>query len=148
MAFKTNKDPHRNKTLPVVLAIICILTVITLATLHNIEATKRRFKSTDKSFFQSPPIILVENNQYYLKWIYGEYGFLFIPNYIIDRDKLIFSLNITTSSGNKRGKEGKIILDKLKVEKLIQKGNVFWDEGNNDLTKIRIEHGGKPNEYP
>jgi hypothetical protein len=140
MAFKTNKDHQKNKTLAIVLVIICILIVITLATLYNAKASRVRFQSTDKSYFQSPPIVLVENNQYYLKWVYGELGFLFIPNYIIDRDKLIFSLNSTTSSGNMEGKEGKIILDKLRVEKLIQKGNVFWDEGNNDLTKIEIKY--------
>ncbi len=104
------------------------------------------FGSTDKHYFAEPPVVVRKDSQYVLRWQYGSMGFVFYPRYEVRNASLVFSLQGTTSSGDRAGKEQELPIEGAAAIAALEKGGAFWWEPDGSLTPIALK--GEANHAP
>lgn len=93
----------------------------------------------DKGYFYESPWIEKKGTKYYLKWVYGEYGFFFQPGCISESEQAFCSLKATSSSGALIGIEGHIEISNAGVIDAIEKNRIYWLGPNNEKVKLSLK---------
>jgi hypothetical protein len=102
------------------------------------------YGSTDKHYFAEPPVVVKKDSQYILRWRYGSMGFYFYPRYKVRNGSLVFSLQGTSSSGSRAGKEQELLIEGAAAIEALKKGGAFWWEPDGSLTPIALKDEANP----
>ena len=94
----------------------------------------------DKACFGESPHIVARTNGYSLRWRYGTDGFFFQPRSKIVDGQLLFSLQVTSSSGALSGRYGEVPITDPKQIQALKEAGAYWFE--RDGRKIRLEITG------
>lgn len=97
------------------------------------------YSSVDKHYFAEPPVVVRKDGGYALRWRYGSMGFYFYPRYEVRNGSLVFSLQGTSSSGSRTGKEQELPIEGAEAIEALKKGGAFWWEPDGSLTPIAIK---------
>lgn len=93
----------------------------------------------DEMYFQKSPWIEKEGEKYYLKWVYGKYGFYYQPQCIARAEEALCSLQGTSSSGVLTGREGYIQISNSAVIAAIENNQIYWLEPNNEKVRLKVK---------
>ena len=114
----------RNVSLPVLLA-------FALACTGCVE-TGWRFgpglSCTSGTLFSAPPVVERRGDAYFLTWTQGGYEFFFQPSYKAIDGRLIFALQVTSSSGSLAGRHREMRIEGTENLRALQTGGAFWWE--------------------
>ena len=95
--------------------------------------------SSDTHYFAAPPVVVKRGSQYVLRWRYGSMGFYFYPRYEVRNGVLLFSLQGTSSTGSRSGKEQELLIEGATAIEALRKGGAFWWEPDGSLTALAIK---------
>lgn len=117
-------------------ALLAIITVFTLAGCGLVFGPG--YKSTDTHYFEEPPVVVKNGSQYFLRWHYGSMGFYFYPEYKVRNGALVFSLQGTSSTGNRSGYEQTLMIEGDAEIEALKTGGAYWWEPDGSLTPLAI----------
>ena len=86
------------------------------------------FPCTKGTLFSQPPIVERRGDAYFLTWTQGSYPFFFEPSYRPIKGRLIFAVQVTTSSGNLAGRHRESKIEGAENLQALQAGGAFWWE--------------------
>lgn len=96
------------------------------------------YGSADRHYFAEQPVIVHTGTQYALRWRYGSMGFYFFPGYAVRDGRLIFSLQGTSSTGSRSGREQLLPIEDPKAIAALRTAGAFWWEPNGTLTPLTV----------
>lgn len=104
------------------------------------------FSMHDSSYFMESPYIAQKGNEYFLRWRYGSMGFYFFPESRVQDGRLIFSLQVTSSSGSRSGRLGEVKIAGERKIHALETGGAFWWEPDGQKIQLKIvkELSNKP----
>lgn len=102
------------------------------------------YSCKDPQYFAAPPVVVKNEGRYVLRWRYGAMGFYFAPRYRIRDDRLVFSLQGTSSSGNVSGKEQEMLIEGDRAIAALKKGGAFWWEPDGSVVPLAIQEINAP----
>lgn len=97
------------------------------------------YGSADKHYFAAAPVVVKKESQYVLRWQYGSMGFYFYPRYEVRNGSLVFSLQGTSSTGSRSGREQDLLIEGEAAVEALKKGGAFWWEPDGSLTPLVIK---------
>jgi hypothetical protein len=97
----------------------------------------------DPHYFSARPYVIGSAGQYSLCWKYGTVGFFFRPSSHILKEKLVFALHATSSSGALAGRYGETPISDLDALDALHKGGAFWLEPDGSEVPLNIQSPGK-----
>ncbi|MEN9361075.1 MAG: hypothetical protein RL095_2610 [Verrucomicrobiota bacterium] len=92
---------------------------------------------SDAHYFSESPFIQREGEGYTVQWRYGEWEFYFRPTRAVVNGQLHLWVQVSTSTGDARGKMGSIKIEDTDEIHALETGGAFWI--NPDGSKIAME---------
>ena len=93
----------------------------------------------DPAIFAEPPVIVKRGDNYFLQWRYGTDGFYFFPEYKARDGVLWFSLQATSSTGNRDGRTGEVPIEGRAAIEALKAGGAIWWSRDGRKTALTIQ---------
>ncbi len=122
----------------IAITIFSIFVIINCSYVRQSPSIVYRASMNDKSIFMESPMIVTADNKYFLSYRHAKHTNYFYTRSIITAKKLIFFLEVMTSTGDLSGRifyEEIVNKDKIK---LIKKNKVYWQEPDLSLVPLKI----------
>jgi hypothetical protein len=86
------------------------------------------FSCTNGALFESPPVVVHQDGEYFLEWTQGTHPFFFEPNYRAMDGCLVFAVAATASSGSLAGRHRQMKIEGPENLGALRRGGAFWWE--------------------
>lgn len=97
----------------------------------------------DPSYFSERPYVVGSAGQFSLCWRYGTMGFFFQPSSRVVKEKLVFALRGTTSTGALAGRYGERPISDPDALAALHKHGVVWLEPDGREVTLSIQSPGR-----
>jgi hypothetical protein len=96
------------------------------------------FSCRSTGLFAAPPFVERSAELYVLAWVYGNGAFFFQPGYRAIDDRLVFSLQGSSSSGDVRGRRGEVRIEGVENLAALEAGGAVWWEPDGSYFALEI----------
>ena len=94
--------------------------------------------SKDEWLFAAPPVVVHRGSGYALSWTYGKAGFYFAPHYRAVDERLVFSLQGTSSSGSLSGRRFDFPIEGPSELRALSRGGAWWWEPDGSYVRLDV----------
>ncbi len=97
------------------------------------------FSCQNSTLFEECPALVQRQGGWFLVWTYGTDTFYYTPTYKVRGDRLVFSLQATTSTGNPSGKTTELQIHGADAIHALQRGGAVWWEPDGSYLALQVK---------